>query len=524
MKSKLKSNRIRSNKATLLLIVLITSLILGMAESNYLHAQVSIEKNLITTVNKTKNDKKTSTTYCYLDKSSAKVRYKGAKKSGGKFFAESKKDKACAAVKTLKGKLSLSKLSSPLEGGTNSSSFQSSISSVSGTPPLLIEVLGGTPPVEELFYPDSTVQDIIDGVASPQQCGDFFGSGQDGGASGLAAGYTLQGVAYSYQNIAQAGTSTCYLKNFPTEDNLADEAITVLDGSLPPGGIENIFTPGNSIRRVRVSISGGGEEGPGGDIIILVPSSASNLNKGDAYNTTLVFCAPDNEGVENVEKMRIKLSGEFTGTSLGSSGGGGSFESKFTGFMRLIDGRLVFDESKDRTATIEFLADENSNFKSKLLLTSDGKMRSWQRDVFDDSLRKSFSVVGLSGSGFADLRLTEGAYKESGDFGDREPTAFEYRDTYYSAAPNSALIDELELVDFDDAFFDSAASPGADLDDYVVFCSGATDITIGLDMSHSNMVAVAEICEGERVDGGDFVSQSSLIQSAMEHYSSTCEE
>jgi hypothetical protein len=443
----------------------------------------------------------------------------GAKKVGNKFFPNAAADKICKKLKTVKGKLSLAKLSSPVDSSSGTSSLMIGAAQVSGTPPLLLAMLSGTPAPEDVLFNDNTVEAITNSTATTEQCGAFWGSNVDGESAGLSAGYTLQGVGYSYQNLTQGATSMCYMRSFPTEQNLADGAVELVSGALPSGGIANIFTPGATARKVKVSIAG--DEFGAQDIYISIPSASTNAANGDAYKATLVFCNSESSEPGNIEQVRLKVSGEYTGTSLGASDEGGNFESKFTGFMRALNGRFVFDESRDRSAQVEYQSSSGNNFKSKLLLTSDGYLRNLQRDRHGGFTRKAFSVVRVEGSGLAELKVLEGAYKETGDAGTREDTAFEWRDSFYASSPQSALLDQLDLVSFENAFFDNPAEPPADLSDYS--CGGSVNVELSLDMSHPNMQAVSEECEGDRVDGGDFISQSSAIQAAMNNYGAACQ-
>lgn len=490
--------------------VLATLFVVQLGAWSAVSEAAPIKKALVTKFSKTIDDKLANTIYCYVKSG----KFYGAKKSGSNFVPNPASDKQCKAIKALKVKVDLAKISSPADSTASSSSLPFSLAQVSGTPPLLVDLLTGTPAPEDVLYSDNTVAAIIANSASNEQCGSFFGSNQDGASSGLGAGYAIQGVAFSYDNLLRGGTSMCYMKNFPTEDNLTAGAVTVVDGELPSGGISKIFTPANQAKLVKVNVSmGEGEQ----QIFIRIPSSSSNANNGDAFNASLYFCQAGT--VNSLETVKIKLSKEYIGTSIGDDENG-EFKATFNGFMRLVGGNLVFDTTRDRNATVSSLRSGGDGFKSKLLLTVDGKMRTWQRDDNQGFIRNSFSVVSLDGSGFADLRVLDGAYKESGSAGDRAPSAFEWRDSFYGSAPSSSLLEELDLVDFEDSFFDQAADPGVDLSAYS--CDANPDLELNLDMAHPNMTSVTAECEGYRIENGDFVSQSSAIQQARENYNNAC--
>jgi hypothetical protein len=152
------------------------------------------------------------------------------------------------------------------------------VAAVSGQPPLLVAMplIGPT----NIFWAPGVIDALASQSASPEQCGEFFFGENDGDSGGLGACRMAENVGRSFQSILESQSSSCYMKNFPTEENVAAGAVVVDSGTLPEGGITKLFAPpaGESARVVKVNVTG--EQEGDQTVFIRVASQAQNTAAG----------------------------------------------------------------------------------------------------------------------------------------------------------------------------------------------------------------------------------------------------
>lgn len=452
--------------------------------------------------------------------------WNATKKNGKKYTTLSKSDANSSKAKQfckslLKGKVgslssipSLTALVRSKQATTSSKNVKSK--AVSGTPPTILEVAQF---VSNYFWEDGLISSIIGSSPSQQQCGDFWGGGRDGSSSGFTGCYMAQGTAFTLQNMLQFGMSACYLKGFPSQQNLDAGGIEVVSGTLPTGGINQVMSPpsGGTARLVRVNIS----DPDFGDQAAFIKVLAQNQLNAQAltYGFDLYFCSPDGSVALGYEKTRIATSGRYTSEQ--GSQEEGSFFGTISAYLTSQGGELIFDPSKDRR--VSMLSDfDHGTSKSELIVTNTNKIYNKELSSFSssDGLRSSYSIARFTGSSTADLRFESGAYKDSQPFGDFEG-AVEFRDSTYVSAPSSSLLSELDQVNLSSSFYSSLSSPEIDLSPYD--CSAEADIVLNLDMTNSFMEGVKQDCEGERLDGMNFCDNETL-QLAMANYNNVCQQ
>jgi len=390
------------------------------------------------------------------------------------------------------------------------------IKAVSGTPPTLSEIrTNGAIPT---FWRSGVISGILSGSPTQQQCNEFFSSDLDGASGGFSACYLTQGVGQSVSEIARAGNVLCYMKNFPKRDIVNAGAVTLVSGSYPGGNIENLFSvPSGSRAKVVKVILSQGSEGAS-NMFLRINSVSQNEASGDQYKFDFWACEGDPTPQEH-ETSRITAGGEFITKSVSTSDEG-LYSSSVRGFLILEAGKLVFDASRDRTAeTIGVRS--NSNHKSFITINSSNEVSSKSYDAFGSfEPRKSYSVSNFSGSGLTSLRFLEGAYKELQQGERTYSSAIEYRDSFYTSAPNNPYLESVNSINFaTDSFYATAPSL---TDNSELSCSATADVVVGLDMDNAAMIAVANECEGDRIDGSiDFCSSNDL-QTAQQNYRSVC--
>ncbi len=420
------------------------------------------------------------------------------------------KRKAKAVAKALKTNNGLAALPSTNDIARNSQS--ATALDVSGTPPLITAMARGEAgSIKEIFWRAGVVDAIASGSASAEQCNEFWGGNTDSHSGGLTACYMTQNVGYAAQNLAQNGISACYMKNFPSTG-----AATLVSGELPDNDITKIFTTpsGNTDRVVKITMSG---EDVGSTIYITIFSTATNARRSDSYGYQLAFC----EGgatAASLESVRLSTSGKLSSVSFGAGGDeGGKYSSKLTAFLSSVDGDIVFDPTKDREAEVSYIADSSSH-KSKLIFTASGQIENLTYDDFGgDEPRRAYSVSSYSGSSMTDLRFLEGAAKD-----ENFSSTVEYRGTYYAAAPENTLAEELDSVNLDThAFFNTL--PQVDDSELAEHsCDADADVVLELALDNPAMDAVRELCEGDRIDGMDFCRSDSTVQLAEQNWFSVC--
>ncbi len=454
----------------------------------------------------------------------SKKKWLPIKKSGKSYVvfkkASSDQKTACSSLLKPSKSISLTKIpdaSNILKSAIGASRF--GISAVSGTPPTLPEIASSE--ASSMFWRSGVVDTIATGTPTETQCGEFFSGIVDGESGGYSACYMTQGVGYSMGSIAQSGTSLCYMKNFPTKANQNAGAVRVVSGSLPNNKIEQVFsTPtGSAPRLVKIRAGGGEEESI---IYIKVYSEEQNIAQGNQYRYDIWFCdnGPSNPPQE-YEQTRVTAGGELITTARHTIEGSGEGFQTVRGFLAQEGSGLVYDSTKERTATYGSITegDRASNMKSLVVVSSNNEIRSKVREQRgEEAPRFGYSVSSFLGTNVGDLRFLEGAYKESNGMRNFSG-ATEYRDSLYVAAPSNTYSPELDTIDFaSDSFYSS----GATLPETKSFsCSASPNITLALDMSAESMIPVSESCEGTRMENLQFC-QSETLQAAQERYNSVC--
>lgn len=402
-----------------------------------------------------------------------------------------------------------------IKSSTNSSSFIG-VSSVSGTPPTLAELVaqGG----DAHYWRPGVLNTIATGSPDEATCNELFGSSTDGHSSGWGGCNLTQGVGYSVGEIARAGTSLCYMKSAGSVDGAASGAITITAGSVA-GGVKNLFsTPSGSDSRL-VKVTASGEEGSS-TMFIRVFSALENEAAGNQYKFEFWACEGD-ETPQEFESTRITAGGQFISQNIHTyDGGAGIGQGTITGFLSSEGAELVFDPSRDRTAQFTGLPGQGGSFKSSIILNGENQVFTKVSQDFGDSIRKGYSAARFDGAGLTTLRFYEGAFKEEHSFG-TYTGGLEFRDTAYLSSPASEYVALLAAVDFSsDSFYTANVSTPAI--PARANCNANADVEVTMDMSNAFMQQVAADCEGERIDGEIQICSSNSINQAMDQFQTAC--
>lgn len=399
--------------------------------------------------------------------------------------------------------------------GENTQAQAARISSVSGTPPALPDIpdLG----VSLLFWRPGVINRLRTGHATLADCQEFFNSPVDGFSGGMNSCHLTQGVGYSFQTILSSGVDLCFMKHAPTQANLDAGGISLVHGHFPDNDVTQLFAvPSDSPKVVRVDL-------PGKIFFIKIYDAATNSHQGDIYRFETWSCKGQPLPIQ-YSSTRVTADGRFITTMNHSDHGVNSFV--VTAYLRREGSSFLFDNSKSRSATILFHAeDDSSHFKSVLTIDAENIIRNKVHEVRASDERKAYSVTRISGASVAELRFLEGAYKERHLRNDVEDFLFssgtEYRDTLYAAAPNGDLMNDLDEVDpGTDSFY--SAIEAVDFDASPYSCSDLGDIEVLLDPTNGNILPISTACNGVRLQRMDFCSTDTDVQGALAGFQSQC--
>lgn len=453
-----------------------------------------------------------------------KSKWNVVKKSGSKYEVKSsasrKQKTACGKLLKLGAAKNLSQFPSTGSLVKSASLSQSNFSTnaVVGTPPTLEEIVssGG----EDIFWRPGVVSTIGSGTPDQATCSEFFGGSDDGTSGGFGACYLTEGVGYSVGEIIRAGTSLCYMKNAGSQQGAESGAIQIASGTVE-GGVRNLFsTPsGSQSRTIKVSTSG--EEGES-TMFIRVASASENERDGNQYKFEFWACEGNQSSPQEYEVTRITSGGEFKSKSIHTFGQNGIGESNTSGFLSRSGSSLIFDTTRERTAT--FGGSQESvatNFKGHIVINGQNQIFSKVHDTQGEHERKGYSVARFDGSGLSTLRFYEGAFKEEQQFGEFS-NGIEYRDAGYRSSPQSEYITFLDQVNFstDEFYTESFSAPTIPSR---ASCTTTPDVVAELDMSSEFMQSIAQECEGERIDGDIQFCRSEALETAQQRYNNVCQ-
>ena len=448
----------------------------------------------------------------------------------GRIVAASKagaRKRARKRVRALLHKSGISKLpsvSSALAGRPGSTGMAAA---VVGTPPPLVEIPGQ--PIKDLFWQPGVIDAIAAGSATPEQCRQYWAGTQDGESGGMGACNMAESVGYSFANILGADSSLCYMKRFPTPENVAGGGVSVVSGDLPGGDITRIFSvpPGAGSRVVKVDVNGDpGGSGGHQNVFLRVHGDAQNRAAGNFYKVDIWFCkgAPT-DPASGYDRLTISNSGHLVDESADTEGGADGHVSIVDGYLTFTDGNVSYDTTRGRRARVESAWGPGS-FKGDVEIRSDNTMAVKSYDAGSYGAQKGYVVNAFSGSGPGSLSFLAGAFKgtHSSDGTTFDQTgigATEFRTSFYAAAPGSELLGQLDAVNLDtDAFYADPPAPSVDASEYA--CDETPDVELTLDFENAGIRAAVAECDDRRFNGMHFCHDDPAVQQADMNFWTTC--
>lgn len=440
--------------------------------------------------------------------------------------SSSKKKKLAKLIKAkgLKATPSVTKAIAKKKSSSKASGMN--VSASASSTPTIVEIADSESP-EQYFWEKGTLDNIIASTASQSECESFW--------DGVGACQMVSNVGYSFGQIAQADTSLCYMKNFPTQKNLAAGGISLVSGTLPDNNVAKIFIPGNTSRTVEVRVSGfkedgegAQEEGGGGEenIFLQIPSITELKNAGNSYSASIYFCRDSSAAGYNT--IEITNGGRFTvvqADQRDEEGGSSLFKSEVSGYLTVSSNEksIEWDTSKTRKATSSFkqLSDNPMTFKSEISVANT-LLTSKEVNTFGDGeIHKGYNLSRILGSGFSNVALSSGAFSGLGNFGTYlASTKFDTSSGVYNSDSQGELFNKASSFDFSaDAFYDGSADPTIDTSEFD--CSKTADIVVSLDMSNSTVQDSVKNCEPTRRDF-NFCWGNSKVQAAQQNFDIAC--
>lgn len=427
-----------------------------------------------------------------------------------------------------KGGLSqLPRAAGALAGNTRGRNHTLIAGDVSGTPPTLVDI--ATHPIGDVFWAAGVIDRLNAHTATPQDCGSFWAGTVDGQSGGLGACHMAENVGRSLASVLGAQNSLCYMQNFPTPANVAAGGVEVTSGELPEGDITHLFNaPSGASRVVQVNVTGktdnGDQGGGGGDqqVFARIYGVAANRAAGNLYRADLWFCNGDPTAVpREYNTMVLTSAGRFEVDSAANEGvSRGVRAEEVVGYVTGSGLDLAWDTTRPRTATTVQVRSDGA-FKSAIEIGSDNRIQSRGYDVFGSDFHKVYAVTQFSGTGATDVRFLAGAFREKNTMGQAFTGAAEFRDTFYAAAPASALIADAQAVDLDsDAFY--AAPPSLTVDTSGYSCATTPDVVVTMDFANPTLAAAVAGCENEAFHHMYFCHEDPAVNGANEAIQSTC--
>lgn len=380
---------------------------------------------------------------------------------------------------------------------------------------------------EDYFWEPGLIDGMLSGDPDPDQCNQFFAGQVSGQSGGLSACFMASNVSFAFQPIFEAGTSSCYMRNFPTQANLDAGAVALVSGTFPDGDVEKIFATGEQSRLIKVIITGeqdneGDQEGGPETIFIEVPSRTANDSKGLLYGVNLYFCGDDSDP-NGLERLEITKSLKLTQHSIGNYGDS-KHEALVEAGLTYLGGDVVVDPTIKRAARVSF-AQGSSVFKGEIEITANNllKVKTFDENGQSD-VRKAYSISEIGGNDIESLVFKRGAFKDITTFGN-EGDSFEgatsYNGSFYEIDKKSNLKSQLNSVNLNsDEFYQSLEEPEPDLSEFSC-ASSQPDIVVSIDMSNSAMQEVAQLCEAG-LDNSNFC-RSETIELAEQSFFDNCQ-
>jgi len=241
-------------------------------------------------------------------------------------------------------------------------------------------------------------------------------------------------------------------------------------------------------------------------------------SSSDAFKVLLYFCSA--RGITGYESIEVSRSnGTFTATSYHN-------EQSHTGnitvnaSLKTVDGKQVFDASKDRTALANYKGSWGT-YKGYVKISYDSALnenlieaKRYNSFTFRGSgADKNYSISSFSGTSLSDLKFLEAAYKgisvqNRGNSHSYSGQA-SFQNTHYKNISDIAFKDRVTSYDFStDTFFTTLTDPTGDtagLD-----CSAKGDVTVTMDFTNSAVMQVGQLCEKDRYDNYELCNSQSI--------------
>lgn len=367
----------------------------------------------------------------------------------------------------------------------------------------------------------NVVDSLNSGSPSQQACDEFLAGDIDGESGGLGACHLAESVGYSYSTIVRGGISMCLIKSLPSTKNVKSGGVTINSGTLPAGGIEQLFsTPsGSTPRIVKVSVTGGMVDDNKPKIIYVEVPAKSDLDASkNYYQANLWFCDEAGTTLRGYDNLSFSSALKFISNNTGFTREGIS-SSIVSGQLAKSGNKLVWNTALSRFALASRVDDNGKKFKSNLEITKANFIKLNRYDIVEDRNSKGYLVTKFTGNNAESLKFLSGAYKEI--HRDRPFTsASEYQGPFYAIDTNNTLLDDVDAVSLDTEFYNT--DPQVDFDTNKYSCATVPDISVTMDVGNETVKSSAGQCDKQDLENMHFCHDDPEVKQAEENFKQKC--
>lgn len=394
----------------------------------------------------------------------------------------------------------------------------------------------------EGFFP-LTAQKVSN---NPELCEELWAGDEPGESSGYGGKHMGDSLAQSFKSFAQAGVSSCYMKEISNPD-LLGKGVTITSGAVEDP--RTMFSPGETDRFYRIDVVGeedrGGDEegehegegdhGGGGDGPIIIKAFA----EGDhIFKVALAFCPEEGSTPTGYHLIEVNEDGDgqevFQFTSAEQFGENDKFSSSVSGPLKLnADGTRSFQGG---IAEVQYQGEDGGpdaeegvdlNFKARISVEpaeggEKGRIDLKLYDLVsgDFSINRKVSLIyNFAGATLPELQMLRAAFsvveerseEQGGNSSFNGTAAWNNAAQRYLVDRDSSLADQLTSP-ANDSYFDTAPT-AVTIDTSDFTCTPDSLVaTIEVDMSAPKMRAVGRKCEKDFIQDGNSRDDEALAR------------
>lgn len=317
--------------------------------------------------------------------------------------------------------------------------------------------------------------------------------------------FMAQSTGEALGRLLQSGSSSCYMKNIP----LAKSGVTI-EGADPSA----IFAQGDADRLVQVNIKGqpgGGGGGEGGPSKVMITVFGKSSVTSDVYKVRLVMCNAQGKADSVETILANRKTGAYETSNVQNRAGAELGSESLKATLVESGGALTFSPTAERVLETHYKGSWGI-FRGKLNI-NDGRIVARRANQGPWGTDKNYSVAHYSGGTVRELRFLEAGYKgqsehPEGTWTYSGNTVFET--SKYVHGDTGVFAAEVAAFDFaTDDTLKALTAPTADVS--AAACDGTAEVTVSMDFGDAGVLAVRNLCEGERFDGYEMCRSQAVL-------------